>query len=54
MFCAAQVSHPAARGLQMISHGFPLVTNDDQETAERAAFIYDALYVSIKEDQVPE
>jgi hypothetical protein len=42
--------HPAARGLQLISRGFPLVTNDDHETAERAAFVYDALYASIKEE----
>ena len=41
--------HPAARGLQLISRGFPLVTNDDHETANRAAFVYDALYASIKE-----
>ena len=46
--------HPAARGLQLISRGFPLVTNDDHETANRAAFVYDALYASIKEDQAPE
>jgi hypothetical protein len=39
--------HPAARGLQLISRGFPLVTNDDDQTAERAAFVYDALYASI-------
>ena len=39
---------PAARGLQLISRGFPLVTNDDHETAKRAAFVYDALYASIK------
>ena len=41
--------HPAARGLQLISRGFPLVTKDDHETAERAAFVYDALYASIKQ-----
>jgi hypothetical protein len=46
--------HPAAAGLQLISRGFPLVTNDDHEIAERAAFVYDALYASIKEDQAPE
>jgi hypothetical protein len=40
--------HPAARGLQLISHGFPLVTNDDQETLVRAAFVYDSLYASIE------
>lgn len=40
--------HPAARGLQTISRGFPLVTHNDYETAERAAFVYDSLYASIK------
>ena len=44
-------NHPAARGLQLISHGFPLVTNNDNETATRAAFLYDALYASIKNQQ---
>jgi hypothetical protein len=47
-------NHPAAYGLQWISRGFPLVTNNDHETAERAEFVYDALYASIKEDQAPE
>ena len=42
-------SHPAARGLALISHGFPLVTKDDHETAQHASFLYDALYVSLKE-----
>ena len=41
-------NHSAARGLQLISRGFPVVTGDDNETAERAAFVYDALYASIK------
>ncbi|HXM34612.1 MAG TPA: chromate resistance protein ChrB domain-containing protein [Pyrinomonadaceae bacterium] len=40
--------HPAARGLQLVSRGFPLVTNNDHETAKRASFVYDALYASIK------
>jgi hypothetical protein len=39
--------HPAARGLQLISHGFPLVAKDDYETVRRAAFLYDALYDSL-------
>jgi hypothetical protein len=43
--------HPAARGLELISRGFPLVTKDDYETAERASFVYDALYASIAESQ---
>ena len=47
-------NHPAASGLQLISRGFPLVTNNDLETAERAAFVYDSLYASIKEDQTAE
>src|SRR5882724_5272413 len=42
-------SHPAARGLALISHGFPLVTKDDHETAQHASFLYDALYASLKE-----
>ena len=47
-------NHPAACGLQLISHGFPLVTRDDYETVERAAFVYDALYTSIIESQAHE
>jgi hypothetical protein len=47
-------NHPAARGLQLISRGFPLVTKDDHETAERAAFVYDALYASIEQDLAPK
>ena len=43
-------AHPAARGLQLISRGFPRVTVDDEETAARAAFIYDALYASISDN----
>jgi hypothetical protein len=44
-------THQAARGLELISRGFPRVTNDDHETLERAAFLYDALYASIAESQ---
>jgi len=40
--------HPATCGLQLIGLGFPLVANDDHETTVRAAFVYDALYQSIK------
>src|SRR5207253_2301767 len=47
-------NHPAARGLQLISRGFSLLTRNDYETAERAAFIYDALYESIKQDLAPK
>jgi hypothetical protein len=43
--------HPAAYGLQLISHGFPLVTRDDYETVARAVFVYDALYATIMESQ---
>lgn len=47
-------NHPAARGLQLISRGFPLLTKSDYETAKHAAFIYDALYASIKQDLAPK
>jgi len=40
--------HQGVHGLQLIDRGFPLVTKDDHETAARAAFVYDALYASIK------
>ena len=43
--------HSAAPGLQLISHGFPLVTKNDHETAQHAIFVYDALYASINEQQ---
>ncbi len=43
--------HRAAQGLQLISRGFPLVTKDDYETTARAAFVYEALYASIKQEQ---
>jgi hypothetical protein len=43
--------HPAARGLQLISRSFPSVTMNDHETAERATFIYDALYASIAKEK---
>ncbi len=39
---------PEAAGLLAISHGFPLVAKDDQETVERASFLYDALYASLQ------
>jgi hypothetical protein len=40
---------PESAGLRAISEGFPLVARDDHETVERAAFVYDALYASLKE-----
>ena len=38
-----------AVGLRAISSGFPLVSADDHETLQRAAFLYDALYASVAE-----
>ena len=38
-----------APGLVAVSRGFPLVARDDHETVERAAFLYDALYASVRE-----
>lgn len=39
---------PEAAGLVAISQGFPLVSRDDNETVEKAAFVYDALYESLR------
>ena len=39
---------PESAGLRAISGGFPLVAGDDHEIVERAAFLYDALYASLK------
>jgi len=39
---------PEAAGLRLISQGFPLVVKRDDETLERAAFLYDALYASLQ------
>jgi hypothetical protein len=36
-----------AAGLRAISSGFPLVSTDDHETLQRAAFLYDAFYASL-------
>ena len=40
---------PESAGLRTISQGFPLVAADDDETVEKAAFLYDALYASLRE-----
>jgi hypothetical protein len=40
---------PESTGLRAISQGFPLIAADDQETLERSAFLYDALYASLRE-----
>ena len=39
-------------GIRTISQGFPLLSKDDQETVEKAGFLYDALYASIKARQL--
>jgi hypothetical protein len=41
-------------GLRAISQGFPLVARDDHETVERAGFLYDALYASVRARQADE
>jgi hypothetical protein len=45
----ADVPVAEAVGLRAISSGFPLVSADDHETLQRAAFLYDALYASLAE-----
>jgi hypothetical protein len=44
-------AYPEAVGLRAISRGFPLIAADDHETVERTAFLYDALYASLRESQ---
>ena len=39
---------PESEGLRAISEGFPLVARDDHEILQRASFVYDALYASLK------
>jgi hypothetical protein len=47
---AATTPSPAeAVGLRAIARGFPLVSVDDHETLDRSAFLYDALYASLRE-----
>jgi hypothetical protein len=38
-----------AVGLRTISHGFPLVAGNDEDTLERSAFLYNSLYASLRE-----
>ncbi|HXG20632.1 MAG TPA: chromate resistance protein ChrB domain-containing protein [Methylomirabilota bacterium] len=38
---------PESAGLRTISHGFPLVVQNDYEITEKAAFLYDALYAAL-------
>lgn len=40
---------PESAGLRLISHGFPLVVQDDNEIIEKATFLYDALYAALKQ-----
>jgi hypothetical protein len=46
--CPRPAASLAAIGLRAIARGFPLVAADDQEALERSAFLYDALYASIR------
>jgi len=40
---------PESAGLRAVSQGFPLVASDDHELVEKASFVYDALYASLRE-----
>src|ERR1041384_4868329 len=39
---------PESAGLRAISDGFPLVARDDDETVQKSAFLYDALYAALR------
>ncbi|MBD0262767.1 MAG: chromate resistance protein [Tolypothrix sp. Co-bin9] len=43
---------PEASGLRAISHGFPLVTANDDETLQKAFFLYDSLYAYLQARQL--
>ena len=40
---------PEAAGLRLITGSFPLIAQSDDETVERSAFLYDALYAGLAE-----
>ena len=40
---------PEAAGLRLITGSFPLIAQSDEETVERSAFLYDALYAGLAE-----
>jgi hypothetical protein len=40
---------PESAGLRAISRGFPLIAKDDPEIVEKASFLYDALYATLRE-----
>ena len=40
---------PESAGLRALSRGFPLIAPNDDETVDRAAFLYDALYAALRE-----
>ena len=42
---------PESAGVRAISQGFPLVTQDDHETMERGAFLYDSLYAALQQQR---
>jgi hypothetical protein len=44
---AAAEAVPEAAGLRLITGAFPLVAQDDMETVERSAFLYDAMYAGL-------
>ncbi|MBI5852420.1 MAG: chromate resistance protein [Planctomycetes bacterium] len=50
-FASEVGSTPESAGLRAISEGFPLVARDDDETVQRAGFLYDALYAALALEQ---
>ena len=42
---------PESAGVRAISHGFPLVAQDDYEVVEKAAFLYDSLYAALQKQR---
>lgn len=40
---------PEAAGLRLITAAFPLISSNDDESVERSAFLYDALYAALQQ-----
>lgn len=51
-FADAVACTPESAGLRAIAQGLPLVAHGDENTVERAAFLYDALYAALSEQLV--
>lgn len=45
---------PESAGVRAISHGFPLVAQDDHEAVEKGGFLYDSLYAALQQQRTEQ